>query len=390
MNHQDEPELMIDPKFQDVYPWELTPTGPYIVLTIHYVEGFDPSNVTMKVSDKKDAISVRYPEQPPIVEGKLFGEVKDVVMKINEEEKQITITFSLIKELIPDLICTDMHPETHMLDPLSSFLIFNKYSQSKDDNLKNGCFKYLEFGINAGFLPALLTAADIFARIPQLSSNAVELLITAADKYNAAPAQLQLGLMMMNQPNFKERSFQYIERAAQDKSISIASVILGIMLSPITDMESPKKDAKRAVEIFNEVLEKERNPLALHELAMLYFNGIGVEKDEEKAKTLNEEASKLQNGQIPALEVRDETYVPKPMIDDGCGCGCCHCHDEPDEHDHCGCGCCHEHEEGGKKECDGKGGCGNCHCHDGEKKDCCGKCDGKGGCGGNCHCHDHN
>lgn len=408
MSQDQEVEITIDPKFQDVYAWELTPTGPYIVLTIHYPAEFDPKKVEMKLNDAKNAIWVHYPGQPAIVEGQLFNTIKDAEMKINEEEKQITITFTLLNDETPSMIITDFHPETHMLDPLSSYLIFSERAHSPSDALKDGCFKYLEFGLNANFIPAMLTAAGIFQHIPQLADKAIELFVIAADRYNAPPAQFQLGLFLMRNPKLKERAFDYIERAASDPQLTIASIVLGIMLSPIADMESPKKDAKRAAEIFENVLKIERHPLALHELAMLYFNGIGVEKDVEKAKALNEEAGKDADGQVPPLEERDESYVPQPVMED-CACGCCHCHDAPAPEEH-GCGCCHHEHEHAHEH-----GCGCCHdehehahehdcgcCHEGEKKEgCCGgkcdgkggcgggKCDGKGGCGGHCHCHDH-
>lgn len=379
------------PEFVDVYSWEILPTGPYIVLTIKTPEGFDATKVTASLNAEKTAVSCRYPNQPPIVEGLLFEPVKGMEMKINKEEKNITLTFSTEGNKTPEFVVVDIHPETKRMDPLSSFFAFHTKSHSPDENQQKGCFRYLEFGLEANFVPAMLAAASIFQRIPQLADQSFGIVKLAADKYKSAPACLQMGLFLINSPE-KDLALEYMEKAASDDSLPFAKAILGVMLSPISDMECHKKDAKRAAELFEKVLTFERNPLALHELAMLLFNGIGVEKDVERAQKLNDECKALEEGQTPELEERDENYVPRPPE---CHCGHCHCHDE-DEHEcgcghchcheehECGCGHCHEeHEEHVEHEC----GCGHCHgghCDGHGGCGCGGKCDGHGGCG----CHD--
>ncbi|EAY11776.1 hypothetical protein TVAG_106710 [Trichomonas vaginalis G3] len=360
-------EVVIDPRFRDIYTWKGDLEESNAVISIKVVDGFDPAKVTVALNDKKNAISVRYPDQPPIIEGQLFGEVKGVSTQLVEDGKVFKIIIEMLKQEDPEILVTDIHPDTHQLDPMSSYIIFSDRAKTMSDALSDEHFKYLEFGLNANFVPSLLTAAEIFQHVPDLASKAIELYIIAADKYDASPAQLQLGLLLIRNQKF-ERGFEFIERASKDKQFTLPSIILGILLSPIADMEYPKKDAKRAAAIFEEVLKTERSHIALHELAMLYYNGIGVAKDEAKAKELNEEAAKINGGEVPPLEVRDETYKPKPMVDE-CGCGHCHCHEHEHEHEH-------EH----------------CHCHEGENHECCGKCDGKGGCGkcdGKCGCGDH-
>jgi tetratricopeptide (TPR) repeat protein len=273
---------------------------------------------------------VRYPEQPPIVEGKLFGAING--METRYEEKSESFVIRLIfkdENTQPEFLITGFHPETGKIDPLSAFLIYNMKSSSQDENVVKESYSYLDVGLNCYFVPAMISAISLFQNTPGLQDRALELTCIAADRYNSPSAQLHLGLAYMNTPSLKEKSLEYIEKASREPELPIASIILGVLLSPISDMESPRKDAKRSVELFERALKQEKNPLAYHELAMLYYNGIGCQKDIAKAKELNEECKKLQNGNAPPLEERDESYVPKKP--DECGCGCEHC----EHHHHC-------------------------------------------------------
>ena len=373
----------INPQFSDVYNWTMVPAGNSLVISIPIPEGFDGTKIKAELNATHDAISCRIEgsKQPPIVEGKLFEKIESITCEKSQSEPIVNLTIQRTAEnynsekenTIPEMPIVDKHPETKFMDPLSSFLCFNERSHGPQEQQK-GCFSYLEFGLNVNFVPALLTAASIFQRIPQLADQSFHLIKIAADMYNSPPANLQMGLFLLNSPE-KDLAMEYLDKAADDKAdLPFAKALLGAILSPISDMESPKKDAKRAVQLFQQVITKETepNPLALHEYAMLLYNGIGIEKDVEKAKELNEKCKQIEPN-APELEERDETYKPKPH--EHCHCGCCHEH-EAEEHHHCGCG-----------HCGGHGGCGcggHCDGHGG-----CGHCDGHGGCGGHCHC-EHN
>ena len=340
-------EFVIKPEFSDVFCWELIPTEKYIKVLIKITEGFDTNLVKYELNEQKDAVSIRYPEQPPIVEGKLFGKVNNLTKKIYEKEKLLTFTFdfdALEKE--PDFLIVDFNQETGKIDPLSSFLLFNKLQEEKDEKVRENCFKYLKVGVDTYFVPSMIAASSLFQRIKGLEERSLELICIAADRYNSPAAQLHMGLFFINNPAQKEKAIDYITKASREPDLPIAKSILGVLLSPISDMESPKKDAKKAAELFEEALKVERHPMALHELAMLLYNGIGVEKDVERAKQLNEECTKLEHGQTAPLTERDESYVPKKPQP---GNPECHCHDCHCEHEH-------EHEHEGKHE--------KCHCHD--------------------------
>ena len=368
-------EPVIEPDFIDVYCWELIPHETNIQALIKYPPNFDTSKVTYELNEQKDAVQVHYPDQPPIIEGKLFTKVNAISHQVIEKDSIYLIQFDFDKlEKLPDFLVTDFHPQTKKIDPLSAFLIYNKQQESKDQKVKEDSFNLLDVGLKYNFVPAMIAAAALFRHIPQLQERSLELTCIAADRYHAPAAELNLGLLYLNMPDSRDRALEYIEKASREPQLPIASIILALYLSPISDMESPKKDAKRAVQLFQQVITKETepNPLALHEYAMLLYNGIGIEKDVEKAKELNEKCKQIEPN-APELEERDETYKPKPH--EHCHCGCCHEH-EAEEHHHCGCG-----------HCGGHGGCGcggHCDGHGG-----CGHCDGHGGCGGHCHC-EHN
>ena len=87
-------ENVIKPELSKVFQWDLFIAGPHIVITINIPEGFDVQLVSANLNTSKNAISVRYPSQPPIIEGLLFVEVNDIEMKINNDEENFTISFS--------------------------------------------------------------------------------------------------------------------------------------------------------------------------------------------------------------------------------------------------------------------------------------------------------
>ena len=196
--------------------------------------------------------------------------------------------------------------------------------ESKDQDMKEKSFDYLYAALKVNFVPAMIAAASYFRHIPQLQERSLELICKAADKYHAPSAELHLGLMYLNVPDCKDRALEYIEKASREPQLPLASVILALHLSPISDMEYSKKDSKRAVELFERSLKVERHPIALHELAMLLYNGIGCEKDVERANKLQQECIRIDTNPPPPLEVRDESYVPKKHEPQHKEC-CCDC-----------------------------------------------------------------
>ena len=322
-------EPVIEPDFIDVYCWELIPHETNIQALIKYPPSFDTSKVTYELNEQKDAVQVHYPDQPPIIEGKLFTKVNAISHQVIEKDSIYLIQFDFDKlEKLPDFLVTDFHPQTKKIDPLSAFLIYNKKQESKDQKVKEDSFNLLDVGLKYYFVPAMIAAAALFRHIPQLQERSLELTCIAADRYHAPAAELNLGLLYLNMPDSRDRALEYIEKASREPQLPIASIILALYLSPISDMEYEKKDAKRAYNLLDKALKVERNPLALHEMAMLLYNGIGCEKDVEKAKKLQEECKKIDTTEPPPLEVRDETFVPKKKESNphACGCGCQHEH----------------------------------------------------------------
>ena len=327
-----EKEPVIEPDFVDVYCWDLIPHETNIQALIKYPPSFDPSKVTYELNEDKDAVQVRYPGQPSIIEGKLFTKINGVSHQVVEKDSIYIIQFDFDKiEKLPNFLVTDYHPQTKKIDPLSAFLIYNKMQESKDQKVKEDSFNLLDVGLKVNFVPAMIAAAALFRHIPQLQERSLELTCIAADKYHAPAAELNLGLMYLNMPDSRDRALEYIEKASREPQLPIASIILALYLSPISDMEYDKKDAKRAYELLEKALKVERHPLALHELAMLLYNGIGCEKDEERARKLQAECKKVDTTEPPPLEKRDESFVPKKKETNANACGC-------------NCGCQHEHK----------------------------------------------
>jgi len=293
--------MQIEPCFAGVYDWEISAEEREISIAISYPEGFDPRKVRAVVDTDKFGISVRYPEQPPIVEGKMYVKPESIVVEINEEKRVMKIVIGVVKNTPHPTLCISPHPDTKAMDPLSSFIMFTVLSNSQDEKAEKEALQFLGYGVDAGYVPSLLASASLCQQHPDLQATAIELINIAAVRYNSPTAQFQMGMYYLNQMNNPNAAFDYIEKASRDESLVVARSLLALMLSPLTNMPSPKKDAKVAVDMFESVIIQKEEPLVLHELARLLKNGVGCVKNIERASELNQKAQKI-DSTIPDLE----------------------------------------------------------------------------------------
>ena len=170
----------------------------------------------------------------------------------------------------------------------------------KDEDKQILAAKYLNFGVEYGYLPSLFASSEICFQDPKLFTFGIEILFIAAEKYNSPNACYQIGLFFLHNSKTKEKSFYYINKAANELNFLPAKTIYGTMLSPLSEFYCPKKDGELSFKILNEIINKFDDPIALHEISKLYFKGIGCEINLNLAKELNEKAQKIDQN-IPNL-----------------------------------------------------------------------------------------
>jgi hypothetical protein len=138
----------------------------------------------------------------------------------------------------------------------------------------------LEKAIKNCYTPALIY---VFESSPAQSLGLIRI---AADVYNDPIAMLSLGKYLVLNEQTRDEAFQLFSRAVDGGLIQGLSCI-GQLISPLSEISWHHKDPMKAVELFEAVLVKVEEQIALAELAKLLFEGVGVPKDVARAEELN-------------------------------------------------------------------------------------------------------
>ena len=311
---------MIEPQYQSMYLWDFMQKGKTINVGIKCPENFDPNQIQAVLSEDKKSIIVSFPDQPPILAGELFKTVLSIATKAFQNTFILAI-FTDSEEIWPS-ICIGPHKETRQIDPLTAFSIFKVNTNSSDEMIVKGGMEFLMHSISLGFYPALLAAYDIFHndKNEENRKKAYEYLNLAANKYNSHQAHFQIGLNIISENGNIEDAMTHFQIAAKMNNVYAKSFI-GFILSPLSEFIYPKKDAKRAAEIFEEVLKTIEDPTTYHEYAKLLYNGCGVELNEkrafelqEKAKSLVKDVPELTKIDLQNIEKQNKEQIPNEAI----------------------------------------------------------------------------
>jgi TPR repeat protein len=201
---------------------------------------------------------------------------------------------------------SDFFPGTEDLDPKSAFLLGRAKLEARppDDSAE----AILGFAIDYGFVPALRY------KIENTPSRAPELLARAARVYGDPKSQFEYAVVLETAPATRKEALAFYKLAFFGGEIR-AGVALGLRESPLSEgFKDYPKDAKDAVLVFEKVILKEENPIALHGLAQLLFNGRGARQDLKQADALLERARK-QDATIPDLvTVNDAGWVTGAFV----------------------------------------------------------------------------
>jgi hypothetical protein len=274
---------MIPPEFSDLYDWTFQDSPDTATLIITFPPTFVGSSIRHQLSPDHTAIAVEWGNEVPLVKGTLFAPVTSVNASLTENSFSLTLTKATAGDW--PLPITNFYPETEEIDPQSGFLVYCYAKEGTPIGAGNPAM-CLGASIDAGFCPALRVAFEAFSVNPQTAAQGFRLLSVAAQTYGDPIAWFMIGQVLEERGGAVEQAFGAFEKAAGGGWMPAAAVI-GQYFSPLCERKFPEKDVRMAIKIFEGVRKVDpTEPVSAHELAMLYFNGVGVEKDVERANEL--------------------------------------------------------------------------------------------------------
>lgn len=300
---------MISPDLMKLYVWSFSQRGNVINIGIPACKGADMNKIKLEI--KQDSILVSYPDQPPIISGQLFKQIKDHGSKVTD--KGLIIALFLESDEKWPSICVAPHPETRIIDPYTAYAIFTVNFNSRDPKLIQSALPFLFSSSDMGYPPALLHYYEMFCKTPGFQEKAKEFFSLCIDKYQFPPAFFRKGADILEQTKNGDEAITYFETAAGLGDIFAKSHIASI-LSPLSEITYSKKDANQAAKLFESVLSEIEDVNAIVEYSKLLYTGTGVTQDKEKAILLMKKVQEVIPDVTPLSDI-DNKQDDKPAKD---------------------------------------------------------------------------
>ena len=318
-------EGRIIPRLQRLYDYDVDqPDDRHIIfinLPLPKKPDFDISKINVQletVENDEDAINIGIEGEMPFVCGVLYHPVN----KEYEKEKvngKLRIKLTQNDETEWQVLITKRNPKNNYIDPKSAFYNFLIYEKSENEEEKKIGKDYLMYAVSSG----LTQATRIYGDMLLCEGHREDGLLTlksAADEYKDPEAQFKIGCIYSRQEKTRKLGYEYLLKAF-DQGNSSAAILLGKLLSPLSDMEFEIKDPQKAVYFFEiECAKPEPDGTAIHELAKLEAAGLGITKNVQHALELQALASKL-DPNVPNLNqssyrTKNESFINalKPKV----------------------------------------------------------------------------
>ena len=293
----------INPAFHQIYNWEMSqPEDTLIVVKISCPVDFQLKILQIELNEDKTGLSVKIPsEDVPVIYGKLFEPVLSHEVKIDKENSNIVIELKKeSSEKWPYLI-RDYYPGTEEIDPHSAFSIVEIDHQGFDDDKLTS---FMQNAMMHGYVPALLFGIENLENDPGSEEKMYVLLDLASRVYGHPVAHYKLALFLLSHKQLKQ-GFMLLSKAAEG-GIGMAYSLMGQYISPYSNIKFPEKDAVKAIELFEKVIEHGDEPVALYEASKIYYRGAeGVPQDKKKAMDYWNRATAVQP-YLPPLKAPEE------------------------------------------------------------------------------------
>lgn len=289
--------MTIPPEFAFLYSYDLEDREDEIDIIFNHPPTFDPKSLKIELSEDKLNFSVTLPDQIPIISGRLTEAVTS--MTTNTSQNKFIITLEKSEQNKWPLLIKDVHETTKQIDPQSAFNLFALNHETQEPEAHQMCQKMINIAIDAHFLPAILIGIKINQEQGGDQEALMQFLHIAAFEYEHPMSCFILGQMLVSNKQFAMDGFNLLLKAAQ-LGVGLAVSVLGTLLSPLSDVDFQVKNAKQALEWFEQVIAVTDEPIALYEAAKLYDAGLGCIRNHEKALDYAKRAKKL-NPNLPDL-----------------------------------------------------------------------------------------
>ena len=287
----------VSAEFAYLYEYEIDDHDDDIDITFKFPKTFEPKGMKIEHDKQANTLKVTIPNEIPIVCGKLFAPLESYTTA--KSQNSFTISFEKEKPMKwPIFIQAPLDDDS--IDPQSALLLFAKLKDSGDPNVHDLAQKLISFAIDSEYLPAILLGIQANAPPNGDQQSYLQMLYLAATKYEHPLSLFSLGCILLQNQQSAQEGFMMLQHAAQ-LGVGLAVSVMGKVLSPLSEIPFPAKDAKQALELLESVIKITDEPIALYEAAKLYDSGLGCEHaDHEKAMEYYKRA-KDKDPQVPPL-----------------------------------------------------------------------------------------
>lgn len=295
---------MIQGSLSCMYQWTLRQDPDTIAIEIMrpYV-GFDVESIHSEISEMGDEIRVGIKNVIPLVEGVLFETVTSFEMIVTAS----TVSVVLAKKVPGDwpILIKKARPVSGGIDPKSAFDLSERAAGME----KKESEALLQFSVNVGYVPAMMAVYHSLVNGDETEQMyATELLVMAAKQMEDPVAMIVLGDKLARRKDTMNEAFSLYANSAGKGSL-VGMSLMGRLISPLSGVPFHYKNGSRAAELFEKVLAKMDEPIAMIELSKLLKTGVGVTKDVARSKALKARADELEalsaggsrNAKFPAV-----------------------------------------------------------------------------------------
>ncbi|OHT09117.1 hypothetical protein TRFO_22118 [Tritrichomonas foetus] len=291
---------MINPALSSLYQWKMDQDANSVVVELPFPETpFNPEILTVSLQEDKAILIVEIPGEIPFIQGVLYKECKSFTSRFDDNSFYLTLNKE-DSEIWPYLM-SDFNPNNSKMDPKSSYDLFDFAQKTQNPDMIQKSMNYLDISISEGYVPALRLASEISLRSKENIELGMNLLKIAAYTYQDVSSMLKLALHYEMNKDTIDDAFTLFTTAAKKGAI-LGMSFLGQMISPLSDISFHHKDAIKAAQLFESVLENDPDEcVSLYEYSKLLYFGVGVNEDKNKALDMYNKV-KLSEPSIPPLE----------------------------------------------------------------------------------------
>ena len=308
--------VFINPALEMVYEWKMKQEDPHkIIIDFEYPADFNPNAINVKLSPEKDCLMVEIKdEEIPVIYGLLTEPVTDFTTQINKKELKFSLELQKDTDTKWKTVIKNRAPNSK-IDPHSAYDIFLLYQENPENSpySEDEISNFLQTSLLQSYIPAMLFGIENLEGDKENEQQLLVLLDIASRIYNNPVANFKYGLFLI-QHNQQTAGFTYLSKAAR-AGIGIALSLMGQMMSPYSGVNFPNKNASQALQMFEAVISKTDEPIALYEAAKIYLNGAeDVKIDEIKAEEYYQRAI-VKQPNLPPLkqQVQTESKVFKAL-----------------------------------------------------------------------------